>query len=711
VSRRRRRPASGAPSTSGSSATPPWRVRPGLIVLLACALMAIVEVAVWLGGPPSGRGASVLLVTIDTLRADHVGAYGAKTGATPHLDALARRGAVFEQAVASVPLTLPSHATLLSGLEPPHHGLHANGRAAFPPDRPTLATLLAGRGYATAAFVAAYVLDRRFGLARGFDVYDDRIERRQHGASVLESERPCRAVSAAAEEWIARQQGPFLAWVHFYEPHAPYDPPTPYREQQAGRPYDGEVATADGCVGRVVAAAEARAGRKLLVAVTADHGEALGDHGELTHGFFVYQPTLRVPLVIAGPGVGASRRAGLARTVDLTPTILARLDVPVPGGLDGADLLGPARSAEAYAETLYPETLGWAGLRALRVGALKYIDAPRPELYDLAADPGETRNLVTTREADAKRLRRGLEALQATERAALPAADDPEVAEKLRALGYVSAPPPAAASGPRLDPKDALPAWRLFEEAVWADARGEHARAAQALRDLVRREPGNPAFVQALAAALRASGQAAQAAEALGGLEAIAPSDPVAWHERALALDAAGDLEEAMRSERRAIALDPSLPEPHNHLGSLLVRRGRAAEALDEFTRATSLDANNAGAWTNRANALRALGRREEAATAYQSAARVAPRDPGPVNGLGVLAVERGDVDRASALFREALEIDPDYHEARLNLAVAEVRRGKPDAARSALTELLRRGPGADMAAKATAFLRELSGP
>lgn len=674
--------------------------------------MAIVAAAVvWRGRPPSGRGASVLLITIDTLRADRVGAYGAKTGATPHLDALAQRGAVFEEAVASVPLTLPSHATLLSGLEPPHHGLHANGRAAFPPDRPTLATLLAGRGYATAAFVAAYVLDRRFGLGRGFDSYDDRIERRQQGASVLESERACSAVSAAAEEWIARQQGPFLAWVHFYEPHAPYDPPAPYREQQAGRPYDGEVAAADGCVGRVVAAAQVRAGRKLLIAVTADHGEALGDHGELTHGFFVYQPTLRVPLVIAGPGIGASRRPGLARTVDLMPTILARLDVPVPNGLDGGDLLGPPRASESYAETLYPETLGWSGLRALRVGALKYIDAPRPELYDVGADPGETRNLVTTRPADVERLRRGLEALRATERAALPAADDPEVAEKLRALGYVSAPAASTARGPRRDPKDALGSWRLFEDALWADARGEHAHAAAALRDLVRREPGNPAFVQALAAALRASGQAAEAARALGGLETIAPSDPVAWHERALALDAAGDLEEAMRSERRAIALDPSLPEPHNHLGSLLARRGRAAEALDEFTRATSLDENNAGAWTNCANALRALGRRDQAAGAYQTAARLAPHDPGPVNGLGVLAVEAGDFNRGAALFRQALEIDPEYHEARLNLAVAEVRRGNPDAARSALTELLRRRPQGDTAAKATAFLRELSGP
>ncbi len=685
------------------------RRRPILVLLCALAAIALVAVAVfWTGRPRVVEGTSVLLVTIDTLRADHVGAYGAKTGATPHLDALAARGTVFDEALASVPLTLPSHASLLSGLEPPHHGLHANGRSIFPADRPTLATLLQGRGYATAAFVAAYVLDRRFGLGRGFELYDDRIERRATGASVLESERPCTVVAAAAEEWITRQHGPFFAWVHFYEPHAPYDPPSPYREQQAGRPYDGEIAAADACLGRVVAAAEARARGRLVVVATGDHGEALGDHGELTHGFFVYQSTLRVPLIIAGAGVPVAHRTGLARTVDVLPTILARVAVSAPGGLDGGDLLGPARGTEAYAETLYPETLGWAGLRALRLAALKYIDAPRPELYDLGADPGETQNLVTTRAADADRLRRGLDALRATERAAVSTANDPEIAERLRALGYVAASAATTASGPRLDPKDALGSWRLFEEAIWSDARGDHAAAAQALRGLLRREPGNPAFRQALATALRAEGRAAEAAQALGPLETIAPSDPVAWHERAIALDAAGSAEEAMRSERRAIALDPSLPEPHNHLGSLLARGGRTAEALEEFTRATSLDANNADAWTNRANALRAVGRRGEAAAAYETAARLAPRDPGPRNGLGVLSIDAGDFDRSATLFEEALAIDPRYHEARLNLAVAQVRRGNPAAARATLHALLQDRPDPETAAKAAAFLSDL---
>jgi arylsulfatase A-like enzyme/Tfp pilus assembly protein PilF len=659
--------------------------------------------------PPAPAVTGVLLVTIDTLRADHVGAYGARTGATPNLDALAARGTLFEEALTSAPLTLPAHATLLSGLEPPHHGVRDNGRAVFLADRPTVATVLKDRGWATGAFVAAYVLDRRFGLGRGFDVYDDRIERRRTGASVLESERSCEEVVAAAEGWLAQQTRPFFAWLHFYEPHAPYEPRPPFRDQQPGRPYDGEIAAADACLGRVAKAAEARAGNGLLAVVAGDHGEALGDHGELTHGFFVYQATLRVPLVIAGPRVAAARRGGLARAVDVAPTILALLDARPPAGLDGVDLFAQPSPREAYAETLYPETLGWSGLRSFRSGTLKYIGAPKPELYDLAADPGETHNLVSDRAAEATRLARALEALRATERAAPASVNDPAVAEKLRALGYVAGQAASpAGNGPRMDPKDVLPLWLSFERAIWADARGDHAAAVTALQDLVRREPANPAFRQSLAAALRSAGRSRDAAAALGSLEEIAAGDPVAWHERAIALDAAGDRAEAARAERRAIALDPSLPEPHNHLGTLLARQGNVAAALTEFETAASLDPNNAEAWNNRANALRELKRSTDAAESYRTAMRLAPSDAGPRNGLGVLLVESGDLAGAAALFREALALDPAYDEARLNLAVAEASSGHHAEARALLAELLRRRPAPALAARAAALLRDL---
>ena len=673
------------------------------VALLAVGVLAVA--AWWLRMRPRPQPPSILLVTIDTLRADRVGAYGAGPGRTPTLDALAAEGVVMEDAWASVPLTLPSHATILSGLEPPHHGVHDNGTYVFPSEPPTLATLLSAHGYATGAFVGAYVLDRRFGLARGFAHYDDAIERQQSGTSVLESERRAETVAAAAESWIRAQAGPFLAWVHFYDPHAPYDPPPPFRETFAGRPYEGEIAHADAALARVLSAARERARDRLLVVVTADHGEGLGEHGERTHGFFIYGATLRVPLVLAGAGVPrGERRSGPARSVDILPTLLARAGVPAPPGLPGADLLEGPRPREGYAETLYPQTLGWAPLHAFRSGSLRLIEAPRAELYDLADDPGETRNRIAERPQEARRLREALGALRANERRAATGPTDAESAERLRALGYVAgAAPEGEAAGAR-DPKDALPLWQRLEEANWAAARGDDASAVPVLRALVAEEPANVAFRRALSASLRRLGRAREAADLLGG----AVHDATAWHERALALADAGQIDEAIRSDDRARALNPLLPEVHNHLGVLQAQKGRLNEALSAFDEAVRLDPNNVRAHTNRANALRALGRVAEARDAYTAALRLAPDDADALNGLGVLAVQSDAPDEAVRLFRRVLAREPAYAEARLNLAVAEARAGRPAEARAQLEQILR-APGADgVKERARRFLAEL---
>lgn len=649
-------------------------------LLFAVAAVTYAGLALRQGRPASPT--SVLLLTLDTLRADRLGAYGSRAGLTPHLDALAGRGLVFEEGLASVPLTLPSHATLLSGLEPPRHGVHDNGTYVFPREPATLATLLKARGFATAAFVGAYVLDRRFGLARGFDVYDDRIER--GGDDGLESERPCERVVGAARAWIGRQAGPFAAWVHLYDAHAPYAAPEPFRTRFPEAPYDAEVAHLDACVGDLLAAA----GPRTLTAVVADHGEALGEHGEPTHGYFIYQSTLRVPFLLAGPGIPAGeRRPGPARTTDMLATLLGRLGVDVPALQDGVDLLARPPTGEAYAETLYPRSFGWSPLRSFRAGRLKWIEAPQPELYDLSSDPGETRNLFVADGPDARRLRAALQAFRRDERAAQGAPVDPEAAERLRALGYVAAVPSAVADESRLrDPKHALAAFRAFEEASWAAARGEHAAAAAALRELVASEPANPVFRRSLAASLRRLGRGAEAVAALSRLDT---DDPVAWHERAVALAREGRVEEAIESEGRAIALNPQLPEPFNHLGLLEAARGRAERALQAFEAATALDPNNARAWNNRGNALRSLGRGREAESAYRRASELAPRDPDPLNGLGVLLVQARRPAEASAEFQRALALDPDFAEARLNLAVAEVQSGRTAEARREIERLL----------------------
>ncbi len=349
-------------------------------------------------------GANVLLVTLDTVRADRVGCYGGAV-ATPALDRLAREGVRFAQASSPAPLTLPAHASLLSGLLPPAHGLRNNGAGAFPADRPTLATALAARGYRTAAFLGAFVLDRRFGLDRGFATYDDEIERGPDTAPSLEAERRGDQVVDRALAWLERpgeNDQPFFLWVHLYDAHAPYAPPAPFRERHAGRPYDGEVAFADAQVGRLLAALD-RLGLAgdTVVAVAADHGEALGEHGELTHGFFLYEPTLHVPLLLRAPGnfrggTVVETPVGLA---DLGPTLSGLVEgglaVAAPEGLAGRDLSAALLAgeeppaADLYAETHYPEVFGWSRLAALRRREVKYVDAPRPELYDLRRDPGE----------------------------------------------------------------------------------------------------------------------------------------------------------------------------------------------------------------------------------------------------------------------------------------------------------------------------------
>lgn len=679
-------------------------------VVALAALVLVRRGASSRGGSGSpAAGASVLLITIDTLRADRVGAYGAREARTPNLDALARRGVLFEEALASTPLTLPSHSTILSGLEPPRHGVRDNGTYAFPADRPTLATLLQARGYATGAFVGAYVLDRRFGLARGFAHYDDRIERAEEGPSLLESERRCETVVKAATDWLTGQRPPFLAWVHVYDPHAPYDPPAPHHDAHPGRPYDGEVAYTDACLAPLLDAAERVSSGRLLTVAVGDHGEGLGEHGERTHGFFVYQSTLRVPLILAGPGVPAGeRRRGPARTADVLPTLLALLGMPPPHGVDGADFMRGSRGGvDSYAETLYPASFGWAPLHAYRRDHLKYVEAPRPELYDLQKDPGEQDDLAARQPQDVERLSEALAAFRRGERRSATALDA-EAEERLRALGYVAAAATASPAGPLKDPKDALPLWRRFEEAGWARMRGEAAAARRALSELVALEPGNATFRRTLASLLRQAGEPAGAVAALRELPAASAGDALAWHERSLALEAAGRLGEALRDAQRAVSLDPSLPEPLNHLGILESRHGRHEHALRAFEAATAIDPNNALAWSNRGNALRALGRRAEAAESYDTSSRLAPGEPEPLIGLGVLAAEDGRLEKAAELFRRALALHPDDPEATLDLAYVEARMGQIDAARARLKRLLASRPATEVAQRARRLLDDL---
>ena len=667
---------------------------------------------------------------MDTVRADHVGAYGYRAAETPALDRLAREGLRFDHAESAVPLTLPSHATILSGLTPPHHGLRNNGAGRFPEHSPTLATLLSAAGYSTGAFVGSFVLDHRFGLARGFDVYDDEIERDPNAPGSLEAERPASQVADRALAWLEKagrdRERPFFAWVHFYDAHAPYTPPEPYASRHKGVPYDGEIAFVDAQVARLLERLD-RSGLadSTVVAVTADHGEALGEHGELTHGLLLYEPTLRVPLILRGPGVPAGKTVvtpvGLA---DLGPTLAGMLGKPLAGEnggkavrpLDGRDLSSaiqkgrePAET-ELYAETEYPRTFGWSGLSALRRGRLKYIAAPRAELYDLSRDPDEASNLLAegTRRAD---LETRLAKFQEGSIAAAPAAGRDETAAKLASLGYISGGPgdPAFSSdGARRDPKEMAPLFRRFEEANWSLQSGNLSEAARRLEPLVAADPKNSVFRGLLAEAYRRQKDYPRAIALYRRAVADAPADPDARYNLAVTLQEAGRAAEARQALEEAIRRDSSRPEAHNGLGIALAAEGNLLQALDQFDRAVELDPRDARAQNNRGNILRQLSRVEEAERAYRRATELAPRYAEAWNGLGTLEVARGRPAAAIPDFERALVLAPQYHEVRLNRGIALETMGETGSAVAAYQDFLRAATGDPGFAKQRAVARQL---
>jgi choline-sulfatase len=681
--------------------------------------------------PKVGAGANLLLVTLDTVRADHLGSYGDREAETPVLDRLAAQGIRFQRVTSTVPLTLPSHTSLMTGLLPPHHGVRNNGVRSLRAEASTLAEVMSGAGYRTGAFVGAFVLDHQFGLDRGFQTYDDAIERPPGAGWLLEAERTADQVVDHALSWLRTDDArPFFLWVHLYDAHAPYTPPSPYRERHADHLYDGEIAFDDAQVGRLLAAiAESGRSERTLVAIAADHGESLGEHGELTHGLLLYEPVLAVPWIIRGSGLPSRVVTSGVSLVDVAPTLAGLLDLrwPTKAGvvLDGRDLSAAIKAGtepppvDLYSETHYPELFGWSPLVALRRRDAKFIDAPRAELYDLSRDAGETKNLLVNGDSSMARTAEGFTNQIAALAAAAPtlpspAAPDAATRARLASLGYAAAPAaPHHAHGDRgLDPKDGIVLFERFQRAHAELQAGKTAVALADLEPLIKADPGNPVFRTRLAQSLRESGQVERSLPIYREVTQITPQDAEAWYNLAAALEEAGQLSAARKAVVHAIELDPGRAEAHNTLGIVLLGEHQPDAARQEFAKAAQVDPRNPHAWNNLGNVLRGLRRPIEAERAYRQAIEVAPHDAEPLNGMGTLEVDLDRPADALPFFDRALILAPGYHEVRFNRSIALQLAGHTTAAIASYREFLQLTAGsaayADQRKAAEQFLGQL---
>ena len=640
-----------------------------------------------------GSGAAVVLITIDTLRADRLG-----RGLTPNLDALAARGMSYRTVRTTVPLTLPAHTSIMTGVAPFAHGVRENG-VVFDRKTPTLARRFREAGYRTGAFVGAYVLNRRFGLDEGFDTYDDAVRRDLTKAEQLEAERPAQEVVDAALRWLDGVQGPFFLWVHLYDPHVPYAPPAEFLARANGNAYDGEVAYADAQVGRLLEAVNSRA-PNAVVAVTGDHGEGLGEHGEDTHGMLAYDSTLRVPLIVAAPAVQAGTdEATLSTTV--IPTIL----------LMAARLTPPSTVRHVgYAESRYPRRAGWHALSVLADDRWKLIQSSEAELYDVRGDPSERTNVAGERTQIVQAMQSQLAKLAAS--GAKPEAQvAPEAAERLRALGYVSGSSAITSDDPQApNPAKTMAAWTAFEQALGDLQSGRAAAALPSLKSLAGQYPGAPVFQSTYAQALRAAGRARDAVVVYKAAVAKWPADAALFHDLAVAARDAGDAPEALRAEQAALALDGNSAMALNGLGLLHADAGRMREALDAFEKAVEADPTNASYWTNLGNARRSFEALGDAMTAYRKALDLDPDYPDALNGVGTLLVQSQRAVEAIPMFERALARDPGLHGARLNLGIAYQETGQKEKAAAAYRDLLAKAPASMVQERqaATELLRQL---
>jgi arylsulfatase A-like enzyme/cytochrome c-type biogenesis protein CcmH/NrfG len=603
---------------------------------------------------PTKPALNVVLITIDTLRADHLGCYGYKQIKTPNIDGLAADGVRFESAFAVVPVTLPSHSSMLTGTYPMLSGMHDFSGNKLSPLQPTLASVLKQAGYQTGAVIGAAVLDSRFGLNQGFDFYYDHFDfSRLDEANLDEMERPGNVVADVALDWLAKNsQKKFFLWMHLYDPHFPYRPPEPYSREYAAQPYDGEIAFADEQVGRLLRFLKEKGIYKnTIIVLCGDHGESLGEHGEKTHGFFVYNATMHVPLVIRLPenrlpeNAAARVVANPVSLVDLMPTVLDAVGVEIPSRVQGRSLLAELRNSRGDQtdrdRTLYGETFlplihfNWSELRASENTKYHFIDAPRPELYDLAKDPGEVHNLFTEKKAVAEEMRAKLAGMirdyssgkEMAEKTGL----DPALMERLKALGYAGfsgGNDPAISSRNLPDPKDRVVTYELISDAIADSQHGRYQESIEKLKSVIKTEPNSvPAhYLQGLD--YYRLNMFAEAVDELQKTVQLSPDYALAFFNLGMAQAHARRMDAAIATLQRTLQLDATNFEAAYNLGVAFIQKRQLEPAAAALRQSVTINPEFARGHRALGETLLYLDKLDDAIAELRRAVELAPQEP-----------------------------------------------------------------------------------
>jgi len=676
----------------------PWLVLPFLLAAAAFAVLKLVPrspadrvPSLW--AKAGVKKPNVILVTLDTTRADHLGAYGGTAARTPNLDALARRGVLFEQASSASPLTLPAHSTIMTGMYPTYHGVRVNGNTALSDGQTTLAEVFSRQGYRCGAFIGAFVVDGRWGLKQGFEHYDDQFDLNKYKHIDLGAiQRPANVVMDAALAWLeSRKSGPFFSWIHLYDPHTPYEPPEPYRSEYAAGGlaglYAGEIAFMDEQIGRLAAwVAGAGLDESTVIVLIGDHGEGLGSHGEGTHGYFAYDYALHVPFIVVPPfaELRGKRVPSQAGSVDVFPTMLALAGIALEGETQGRSLVPamfkPASAGPeipAYGESMAPNIqFGWSPLQVLRTSRFKYIDAPRAELYDISRDPEERLNLLTDMPGVAREMKAELDKLiEETSRGA----PEPEAAnldkdtmERLTALGYVGAPVAArkalGPAGTLADPKDKFQVFQKVTSAGELVLSEKYGEAAALLEAALAENPGIPQALLALSTCYLELGKKSEARSMLDLVLKDDPRNLQALISLAnILLDERQD-DDVIALCKQALAVDERNTQALLIIGEVHMGRLEFALALPYFEMAVEVQPKVDRSRFNLAACLIGLRQYDRAEPVLLEVIKGSPKWPLAYFNLGLLYEEQGRLEEARAAYAREVEAYPGEFKARFNL-------------------------------------------